>query len=293
MDSKKKGLDLKTEIAKLRERLGLSQDSFAKRIGVSRPAVSAWEVGRAVPPPANLVQLVEMADSAEVRMFFIHQAGLDDQTIIRAAEAILQKQVAPLSPGEAVRVPRFRDPGATIKSKNGDVPLPAEFVPNPSATICVEIDEDSPNVFGPRGLFILDKSSEALQDLGAICGHEVMLQYLPDDEPKSPVRGLHTGRLRVGSSFGSPSPEISVHMHLDVKVSWGNGALDVCQPYIKMDEPRGMSEEDQFARRARVREVQAKALGALRLKPGVTILGEIIGHLTGHMEHQARGQAKP
>lgn len=48
-------------IQRERTRLGLSQEKLAEQVGVSRQAVSKWELGNAVPDTDKLVPLVRSA----------------------------------------------------------------------------------------------------------------------------------------------------------------------------------------------------------------------------------------
>ena len=43
-----------------RKRLGLSQEALAAQLGVSRQAVSKWEIGSAMPDPGNIVALAKI-----------------------------------------------------------------------------------------------------------------------------------------------------------------------------------------------------------------------------------------
>ena len=46
-------MDMSKAIREGRDRLGMSQEALAERLGVSRQAVSKWEMGTSVPSPEN------------------------------------------------------------------------------------------------------------------------------------------------------------------------------------------------------------------------------------------------
>lgn len=48
------------KIVELRKAKGLSQEELAEQLGVSRQAVSRWELGNTLPDIPNLVQLCEL-----------------------------------------------------------------------------------------------------------------------------------------------------------------------------------------------------------------------------------------
>ena len=48
------------KIVELRKQKGLSQEELAERLGVSRQAVSRWELGQTLPDIPNLLQLCEL-----------------------------------------------------------------------------------------------------------------------------------------------------------------------------------------------------------------------------------------
>jgi len=58
-------MDLKTHLPQIRKLRGLSQESLAEQIGVSRQAVSKWETGEAMP---DYVKLMALADALNVSM---------------------------------------------------------------------------------------------------------------------------------------------------------------------------------------------------------------------------------
>src|SRR5690348_1135296 len=101
MEVKKKrkvSKSLGAQVAALRASLHLSQPEFAEKLGVTRSAVSACEIGRIVLAPRALVKLAGMALSDSQRLFFMEQAGLDESTVIYAAETIFNRRSAPADP---------------------------------------------------------------------------------------------------------------------------------------------------------------------------------------------------
>lgn len=48
-------------IRKLRSHLGLSQEKFAAKLGVTFPTINRWENGRAKPSPLALARIRELA----------------------------------------------------------------------------------------------------------------------------------------------------------------------------------------------------------------------------------------
>lgn len=47
-------------VRKLRERLGLTQEKFAAKLGVTFPTINRWENGKAKPSPLALQQVKEL-----------------------------------------------------------------------------------------------------------------------------------------------------------------------------------------------------------------------------------------
>ena len=54
-------LDIATLVRKLRMRMGLTQEQFAREVGVAFSTVNQWENGRRKPQPFLLNRLLEMA----------------------------------------------------------------------------------------------------------------------------------------------------------------------------------------------------------------------------------------
>ncbi len=52
------------DIKRLRERLGMTQEQFAERLGVARETVARWEIGANAPRGLSLKALKELAAKA-------------------------------------------------------------------------------------------------------------------------------------------------------------------------------------------------------------------------------------
>ena len=55
-------MSLSTNLIKLRDQNGWSQEQLAERIGVSRSTVAKWESGKGIPKIDNLVTLCDVFD---------------------------------------------------------------------------------------------------------------------------------------------------------------------------------------------------------------------------------------
>jgi len=55
-------LEISNLVRDVRERLGLTQEQFASRLGVTFPTVNRWERGRAKPSPMAQKLLIKVAE---------------------------------------------------------------------------------------------------------------------------------------------------------------------------------------------------------------------------------------
>lgn len=58
--------DLPESIRELREALGLTQEQFAAKIGMTTSTINRWENGRGVPSPLALKQLEALRKKAKI-----------------------------------------------------------------------------------------------------------------------------------------------------------------------------------------------------------------------------------
>ena len=52
--------DVATLVREIRERLGLTQEKFAARLGVTFPTINRWENGKAKPSPLALLRIKDL-----------------------------------------------------------------------------------------------------------------------------------------------------------------------------------------------------------------------------------------
>lgn len=52
--------DIPRLMRELRERMGLTQEKFAAKLGVTYPTINRWENGRAKPSPLAMKQIAEL-----------------------------------------------------------------------------------------------------------------------------------------------------------------------------------------------------------------------------------------
>lgn len=98
----------KDRLTKLRKELGLTQEDFAQKIGYTRTAISAWEIGRNEPSNADTVKIAEffnvstdyLLGKSDIRnpeeiknVPFANAGGLDTTGLDEEDLKELQKQV--------------------------------------------------------------------------------------------------------------------------------------------------------------------------------------------------------
>jgi putative transcriptional regulator len=59
-------VDIPLPIKELRKQLGLTQEQFAQKVGVTYGSVNNWENGKRTPQPFLVRRLIEMKDELEV-----------------------------------------------------------------------------------------------------------------------------------------------------------------------------------------------------------------------------------
>lgn len=62
-----KNKDIPKLIKELRDKLGLTQEQFAQKVGVTFPTINNWERGTRTPHPFLFQRLLEMAEEAGLK----------------------------------------------------------------------------------------------------------------------------------------------------------------------------------------------------------------------------------
>jgi len=170
------------------KRKGLTQESFAKVLGVKQSAVSAWEQG--VPPPSeqNYVRLGNAALSYEDILWFWRRAGLDVKVFERVADEALKSRSVPesLPSASLLRIKSLLEVGGE------DLPFPASLIPNPLSTRFVRLPEpfasgEFPHDFKQGDILLVDTSETDLREIdgGALVAMDFQQGKRPLDADES------------------------------------------------------------------------------------------------------------
>jgi hypothetical protein len=284
-----KKAEVRNRIRKIMAELGFSnQAAFAKVLGFQPTTLSAWITAASLPSPDAYMTLGKMAPRIEDSLFFWEQAGLTQGAILSAAAKIMEGRAVPVSEGEIIRVPQFRETVGGREEAGPPIPLPAQFVPHALSTICLHIEENSPRVASsPQGLILLDTSVEGAEWREEFSGTVVMLDYSPKDPGVWPV-GLYMGRLFRQEPLGRVGT-IWIQVVLQTLTSEGTRGFDPWMSIGVYAEPvtrLGASPDDKEKWQAAVKKFEERAVGNLRLREGVRLLGKVIGRLTGHIQKE-------
>jgi hypothetical protein len=274
-----------SEVARIEEVLAKvgRRVELAAGIGVSEGRISEYIAGKRLPTPEAWIKLGKLAleHGLPDPFYFWAKAGLDPESLGLMLNKVVEGRY--LLMGETAPIPRFRVTDHGKEPAGPPVPLPVEFVPNPLATICLSVDIEWPGmVDSPKRVFIVDTSCEGAQDLSALWERVVMVRYAGDSGRTLP-RGLYSGRLFLNMEstrvFQDPqNPRISgwlggLFRHGSISAWLGE--------YIDAEGMRGIKPDDKEGRAIRWEEIQARARSEFRMRDGMTILGKVVGRLTG------------
>lgn len=294
---KEKGETLGERIRRVRGEM--FQAGFGKALGVSQGTVSAWERDdKDRGPSAEMYfRLATLASDPKDSVFFLKQAGLREEDILRVAREIFAERTAPSAEIEILRLPWVRRTIEGTEDTGHVFPVARILVPNPDSAMCLEIDKSAATATVPAGnLILLDTSDNNAADLRPFEYADVLAQNdldrhgMPSPASMIAPHGLVRGCLRFRllkspHDVQSVPPEnrwlvwvATVGPFDDFETEWqpSDKAAYVGDWYA-VPEPRCKSdlEWDIFCIESR-----KQAPSKIQLIPSCRILGRVIGCFT-------------
>jgi DNA-binding XRE family transcriptional regulator len=280
------------KIEQFRRKHYATQKAFADDLGLGQTVVSAWERGDNVPSSEAWVKIASLAPAPD-NLWFLEQAGLSKETIMAAAKALGESIRVRPEEGDMIQIPRFRVTKEGRDQAGPPVRLEPEFVPNPLDTTCISVDETSTGVKrSPSGLYVVDTSAEGAEDVSALWGRFVAIDYRPEHAPLTHHGGIHFGVLMLEGQEGPPHGSDTVTLTaflLPIPLFERPHIYLQMGHYIEAEGLRGIGREDSAGRAMRVEEIRKGCLSTFRLDKGVRILGEVTSYLTGHLKASREG----
>ncbi len=184
------GNEVCERIKALRLKLGLNQEQFAQKVGVTQPTVSGWEASEdSIPSSESFMRMGNLAGFPDA-FFFWGQGGLDAQAMLSYAEQLLKERGAPPQEGEIVRISSIRKTAEGTENLDRLVPVPP--VANPGSTICLIVDDSaaSPGVRSGDAI-VLDTSQNGAEDLVLFWDKIVAVDAAPEAGSKYPLDHIH------------------------------------------------------------------------------------------------------
>jgi len=275
-------------LGKLLEKMSSAQ--LSELAGVADSRIPEWKKGRRLPSANTLIKMggIALQYKLDDPFFFWSMAGVDPQTLRVMAARILQidYEIA----GDTVPIKRFRETIGGREEAGLPIPLPVEFVPNPSSTICLVMDEKATAVSqSPKGVLLVDTSIEGTEDPAPLWGHVVVASRAWRQGSAAAEVRIYAGRLELESqTYGLSKPNAISFQGQLVFLERENikGRLDLGS-YEDLEGMSGVTRDDRLAWSQRMDEIKERARCNFRMIPEVKILGKVIGRLTGHLEGPA------
>lgn len=275
---------LKERIKKLSEAFR-TQAEFAAALRVSASRIPEYLTGRRKLPGQTLIRLGSLAmELGQADPYFFWKcAGVEAQDLRSMTHRVLEGARA--AAGELIPILRFRETAEGRESAGPPLLLPAEVIPNALATECISIDEGATAVVeAPRGFVILDTSSRGAQDLHDLWGHVVMLRYAaPLGRHDQWPEGLYMGRLQLQEEPGQQrNPNYAaVSGWLDLLGRQGRYKQIYLGKHVEESGMEGVSIDNIEGWYRRMKDIRERASSSLALIPGLQVLGQVIGRLSG------------
>ncbi len=293
---------LSTDIRSVRLQLKETQLVFARRLGVSRGRLAAWEAG-AKPPVQKIIQLARIAPPEAKNRLWEH-AGLDMKQI----DAELRTQFLSKREGAgdvgAVQISLAEcEAEMNAPARRGGrrvrFPLPDTRIPFPNRTVCLELPEGFPGVAWRGGdLLVVDTSRTDPQHL---IGHLVAAYFtgtalnFPQPASRAPFEELRAISQEEEEFIAEWGPRSGVRLGW-LRIEYPRGYCASGDPWRLALEPpviAGLSRswEDRLeldVSRWSLEEFPAGESLLRFVRKGVHIVGTVIGWLSGHQSPRAK-----
>ena len=133
-------MTFKEKLVRLRKIKGLTQDEFAKAVGVSRQAVYKWESGQSYPEVAKLLEIkVLFSISIDDLLDDSYEVALPEKK--RKRKAVAEKTVEEVTVKEEITPPAQENESVATEKEEATVAVATE---QKSAEAQLSVDEEAP-----------------------------------------------------------------------------------------------------------------------------------------------------
>ncbi len=275
------------EITALMEARALTQVALAKLIVENPSRISEWLNGVRSPSSDALFRLAMEAEPPK-SLWFLEQAGITEEKLIAVASHVLRGReglsTELAAEGDVVLVSRYRFTEKGKEQAGKPVPVASEFLPNPGSTICIQVDKTGDHVAdSPTGLFLLDESERGV-DPSPFWYEDIFVDHDGSHTPRA--AGIYAAKLAFTHSRPLGGLYHSDAFLLPLTDNWGHRRIHVglwspaSLEDLALQERVGTApESENNSERDAWQQLMARGLDELRLEPGWTVLGRILGRL--------------
>jgi transcriptional regulator with XRE-family HTH domain len=166
--------NLAEKVRELRSSLGIPQARLAEMLRVSRSQIAEWETGGDESPSVEkILEMARLAPITELRRWLWIKAGVDLETFRRDFQEEIKLKTDSSPATNLYQIPVIdklgvqRNEGDLLELGGRTVGFPIEFLPHPTATVCLRCAKYPRWVLSDDDLVILDR---AVQDLNVLVG---------------------------------------------------------------------------------------------------------------------------
>lgn len=201
------------EIAKiirdLRESLpgDVSQQRFARMLGVKRTTVSSWDQAQNVPSVAVALRIAGLMKDTRQIGHFLDLVGVNQSAVADMVTDLSRKHfVVPEGGQMAAILPVAETVGSPRKPKL-DLLLQPELVGNPSSKRYFKPSSSASTLgFGPEDLLLLDVAAATLRSPSPFWGKRILVEFRSKSAgPYEPALTYEVGRLELAGPYRGAS----------------------------------------------------------------------------------------